>query len=201
MCRSLQRGLARSALLVACWFGLAAMITAADARPATQGIAAFGDSEFAALHLRAAHAASRRAAPRVQPQPQPQPQRVAAVDASAGSTKPSSLIIEARRWIGTNPTGRSSLWCGDFMNFVLSRTGHRVHNSRSARSFASYGRPLPGPQVGAIAVLSRGAHGGHVGIVTGFDRSGNPIIVSGNVEKRVEEIPFPRSRVLAYVAP
>jgi uncharacterized protein (TIGR02594 family) len=208
MHRSLQRGPALGTLLVACLIGLTAVGTVAEARPSKQGIAAFGDTEFAALHRSTAYAATRRAASR------PQTQRVAALDpstsstgskssptSSTGSKSSSSLVAEARRWIGTNPTGRSSLWCADFMNFVLSRTGHRVHNSRSARSFASYGRPLPGPQVGAIAVLSRGAYGGHVGIVTGFDRSGNPIIISGNVEKRVEEIPFPRSRVIAYVAP
>lgn len=145
--------------------------------------------------MRAAYAPSRR------PVTHPPLQRVAAIDSSAASPITSSLVSEARRWIGTNPTGRSSLWCGDFMNFVLSRTGHRVHNSRSARSFASYGKPLAGPQVGAIAVMSRGAHGGHVGIVTGIDRSGNPIVISGNVEKRVEEIAYPRSRILAYVTP
>lgn len=190
---ALQRGLPHCLLIAAC---LVASASIADARPSKQGLHRIaGDSEFAALHMRAAYAMSRR------PVTHSPLQRVAAIDSSAGSSNSSSLVSEARRWLGTNPTGRSSLWCGHFMNFVLSRTGHRVHNSNLARSFASYGRPLPGPQVGAIAVMSRGAYGGHVGIVTGIDRSGNPIIISGNVEKRVEEIPFPRSRILAYVMP
>jgi uncharacterized protein (TIGR02594 family) len=180
-----------------------ALTSAADARPSTrnsypQGATSFGDSEFASLYMRSAYASSRRSVVR------PQATRVASLEptvASGGSGSSSSLVAEARRWVGTNPTGRSSLWCGHFMNFVLSRTGHRVHNSNLARSFASYGRHVSGPQVGAIAVMSRGAYGGHVGIVTGVDRSGNPIIISGNVSKRVEEIPFPRSRILAYVMP
>jgi uncharacterized protein (TIGR02594 family) len=111
-----------------------------------------------------------------------------------------SLVAEARRWIGGNPTGRSSLWCGNFMNLVLERTGHRASSSNQARSFASYGRRLPGPQVGAIAVMSRG-RGGHVGVVSGVDPSGNPIIISGNHGRRVAESVYPRSRIYAYVAP
>ena len=197
-----RRGLSPASLIVACCFGVTAL-TSADARPSTrnsytQGVTSFGDSEFAALHMRSAYASSRRSVVR------PQATRVASLEptvAAGGSGSSSSLVAEARRWVGTNPTGRSSLWCGHFMNFVLSRTGHRVHNSNLARSFASYGRHVSGPQVGAIAVMSRGAYGGHVGIVTGVDRSGNPIIISGNVSKRVEEIPFPRSRILAYVMP
>jgi uncharacterized protein (TIGR02594 family) len=193
------RGPSPASLLVACFFGLTALTSAADARPAARnsyahGATSFGDSEFAALHMRSAYAASRGSVARVRGT------RVASLEPSGGSAS-SSLISEARRWIGTNPTGRSSLWCGHFMNFVLSRTGHRVHNSNLARSFAAYGRHVSGPQVGAIAVMSRGAQGGHVGIVTGVDRSGNPIVISGNVSKRVEEIPFPRSRILAYVMP
>ena len=193
---SLWRGLSLGSLIAVCFFGVTGLTSVAVARPAkrVQGMAAFGDTEFAALHMRAAYAASRSVT-------RPQVTRVAALEPSARSAGSSSLISEARRWIGTNPTGQSSLWCGHFMNFVLSRTGHRPHNSNLARSFASYGKPVSGPQVGAIAVMSRGAHGGHVGIVTGVDASGNPIVISGNVSKRVEEIPYPRGRILAYVMP
>jgi uncharacterized protein (TIGR02594 family) len=112
-----------------------------------------------------------------------------------------SLVAEARRWIGGNPTGRSSLWCGNFMNFVLNRTGHQASPSNQARSFASYGHRLPGPQVGAIAVMSRGHGGGHVGVVTGIDPNGNPIIISGNHGHKVGEGVYPRGRIYAYVMP
>ena len=111
------------------------------------------------------------------------------------------LVSEARRYIGTNPTGRSSLWCGHFMNMVLERSGHRHNGSNMARSFASYGTRVSGPQVGAIAVMSRGKRGGHVGVVSGIDPNGNPIIVSGNHGRRVAESTYSPGRVFAYVMP
>jgi uncharacterized protein (TIGR02594 family) len=111
------------------------------------------------------------------------------------------LVAEARRYIGGNPTGRSRLWCARFMNMVLERSGLRGSGSDMARSFASYGQRISGPQVGAIAVMSRGKRGGHVGVVSGIDSSGNPIVVSGNHGRRVAESVYPRGRVYAYVMP
>ena len=111
-------------------------------------------------------------------------------------------VSEARRWIGTNPTDRNTLWCARFMNFVLERTGYQGTGSDAAKSFASYGQRVSGPQVGAIAVMSRGKNGGHVGIVSGIDSSGNPIIISGNSNgRRVYEGTYPRGRIYAYVLP
>jgi uncharacterized protein (TIGR02594 family) len=112
----------------------------------------------------------------------------------------SDVVAEARRYIGGNPTGRRSLWCGRFMNFVLDRTGHKDSGSDLARSFASYGRRVSGPQVGAIAVMSRRG-GGHVGVVSGIDAKGNPIVISGNHGNRVAESVYPASRIYAYVLP
>jgi uncharacterized protein (TIGR02594 family) len=112
----------------------------------------------------------------------------------------SNIVTEARRYIGGNPTGRSRLWCARFMNMVLKRSGHRGTGSDMASSFAHYGRRVSGPQVGAIAVIGRRG-GGHVGVVSGVDRRGNPIIVSGNHGHRVAEAVYPRGRVYAYVMP
>lgn len=112
----------------------------------------------------------------------------------------SDVVAEARRYIGGNPTGRSRLWCARFMNFVLQRSGHSGTGSDMARSFASYGQHLSGPQVGAIAVMSRRG-GGHVGVVSGIDDKGNPIIISGNHGHRVAEATYSRGRVYAYVMP
>ncbi len=113
----------------------------------------------------------------------------------------SSLVAQARRYIGTNPTGMSALWCARFMNMVLERSGRRGTGSNMANSFARYGTRVSGPQVGAIAVMSRGRGGGHVGIVSGIDSRGNPIIISGNYNRRVAEAPISRSRIYAYVMP
>jgi uncharacterized protein (TIGR02594 family) len=112
----------------------------------------------------------------------------------------SNVVAEARRYLGGNPTGRGRLWCARFMNMVLQRSGHRGTGSDMARSFANYGQRVSGPQVGAIAVMGRRG-GGHVGIVSGIDANGNPILVSGNNGNRVREASYPRGRIYAYVMP
>ena len=121
--------------------------------------------------------------------------------APSGGFGSSSVVAEARRYIGGNPTGRGSLWCARFMNLVLQHTGHSGTGSDMASSFAHYGQRISGPQVGAIAVMSRGRGGGHVGIITGIDGSGNPIMISGNNGNRVREAPISRGRIYAYVMP
>ena len=120
--------------------------------------------------------------------------------ATSGGFGSSSVVAEARRYIGGNPTGRGSLWCARFMNMVLQRSGHRGTGSDMAQSFASYGQRISGPQIGAIAVMGRRG-GGHVGIITGIDGSGNPIMISGNNGNRVKEAPISRGRINAYVMP
>src|SRR5882724_310518 len=121
--------------------------------------------------------------------------------AMASSFGSSGIVAEARRYIGGNPTGRGSLWCARFMNLVLQHSGYRGTGSDMASSFANYGQRISGPQVGAIAVMARGRGGGHVGIITGIDASGNPIMISGNNGNRVKEAPISRGRIYAYVMP
>jgi uncharacterized protein (TIGR02594 family) len=113
---------------------------------------------------------------------------------------------EALKWVGA--TSRQvgvpypDLWCADFINFILRRTGHNTTNSRSARSFLDYGKRIDSPRVGAIVVLTRGGpNNGHVGIVRGTDGAGNIIVISGNHGNKVWESPYPKSRVLGYVIP
>lgn len=120
--------------------------------------------------------------------------------ATSGGFGSSGLVAEARRFVGGNPTGRGSLWCARFMNMVLQREGYRGTGSDMARSFASYGQRVSGPQVGAIAVMARRG-GGHVGIISGIDAQGNPIMISGNNGNRVREAPVSRGRIYAYVMP
>jgi len=120
--------------------------------------------------------------------------------AMSGGFGSSNIVDEARRYIGGNPTSRGSLWCARFMNMVLQHEGYRGTGSDLARSFASYGQRVSGPQVGAIAVMGRRG-GGHVGIISGIDAQGNPIMISGNNGNRVREAPVSRSRIYAYVMP
>jgi uncharacterized protein (TIGR02594 family) len=123
-----------------------------------------------------------------------------AVSSGAVTSGSSDLVMEARHYLGGNPTSRGSLWCARFMNLVLARTGHRGTGSDMASSFASYGHRVSGPEVGAIAVMGRRG-GGHVGIITGIDAHGNPIMISGNNGNRVKEAPISRGRIYAYVMP
>jgi uncharacterized protein (TIGR02594 family) len=120
--------------------------------------------------------------------------------ATSGGFGSSDVVAVARRYIGGNPTSRGSLWCARFMNMVLERSGHRGTGSDLARSFASYGQRVSGPQIGAIAVMGRRG-GGPGGVVSGIDAGGNPIIVSGNNRNRVREAPISRGRIYAYVMP
>src|SRR5215470_12735586 len=107
------------------------------------------------------------------------------------------LVALARAQIGNGAIyGRQKLWCARFVNWLLEHAGYRGTGSDAAKSFLHF--PHTHARVGAIAVLWRKG-GGHVGIVSGFDHAGNPVLISGNHGHRVYESTYPRSRVLAYV--
>ena len=127
--------------------------------------------------------------------------QAATVEATSGLglLSEGDLVAEARKYIGTNPTGRKSLWCGAFMDMVLRNTGHKG-GGNLALGYEHYGTRVDGPQVGASAVMGRHG-GGHVGVVVGIDASGNPIIISGNHNHTVAEAVYPRAPIAAYVMP
>lgn len=113
-----------------------------------------------------------------------------------------SWIAEARLYEGRNASqiglSRRTLWCGTFVGYVAKRTGKPVpRNPHYARDWATVGSPSPG-RIGDVAVMRRGKRGGHVGIVTGFDSRGNPILISGNYNNRVAEAVYPRARIIAF---
>jgi uncharacterized protein (TIGR02594 family) len=91
------------------------------------------------------------------------------------------------------------------MNMILRQAGYRGGGNYSL-AYAKYGRRVSGPTVGSIAVMGR-RRGGHVGVVSGIDAAGNPIIISGNTwgkgsrRSRVMEGSYPRGRIFAYVLP
>lgn len=117
--------------------------------------------------------------------------------AAQGTTN--DLVADARKYLGTNPTSRRTLWCGAFMDLVLKETGHKG-GGNLALGYLHYGTRVSGPQVGAIAVMGRRG-GGHVGVVSGIDANGNPIIISGNHHHTTAEAVYPRRRIAAYVVP
>lgn len=118
-------------------------------------------------------------------------------------TSTSARVSTARRYLSA--TARqlglpNRLWCADFMNLIERRTERAGTGSRAARSFSGYGRRVAGPVVGPIAVMSRRG-GGHVGVDSGVTPDGDPIVISGNHNRVVAEAVYPKSRILAYVAP
>jgi uncharacterized protein (TIGR02594 family) len=126
--------------------------------------------------------------------------RAELLSASAPFISGDMLVNLAQSQLGNGAVyGRSSLWCGRFMNWTLNHAGYRGTGSDLAKSFLML--PRTSPHVGAIAVFDRGGRSGHVGIVSGFDEYGNPIIISGNHGHRVGRGVYPRRRVLAYVSP
>lgn len=131
-------------------------------------------------------------------------QRVTGKQARKSRVAPAShyaggdLVSRARSYMHTNPTGWRRLWCGRFLAMIAPDAAAQVKNPNRARSWASL--PRTSPSIGAIVVMTRGKGGGHVGVVTGFDANGNPIVISGNHNNRVDEGVYPRSRVIAYVS-
>jgi uncharacterized protein (TIGR02594 family) len=113
----------------------------------------------------------------------------------------SSVIAEAAHWIGSrNMTGMAGPWCADAVSFWLRRTGHRPLANRMVSSALAYGPRLPGPQVGALAVIgTRRGWAGHVGLVEGVEPNGSIRLISGNWGHRVAESVISRRAVIAFV--
>jgi uncharacterized protein (TIGR02594 family) len=123
----------------------------------------------------------------------------AAVTRSAFSP---SLVSEASRWIGSTAADmgvRRSLWCMAAMNKWLEDIGMKGSGSDMASSVLSLGRHVRDPVVGAVAFMYRRGGSGHVGVVSGVDPNGNPILISGNHNNRVTEATYPRSRINTYI--
>jgi len=158
------------------------------------GIYAVMRADYARKHNAGSHGRRTRAAKRHARG------RAALAEANTGGGLfTNALVADARRYIGTNPTKRRTLWCGAFVDKVLRDTGHKG-GGNLALGYLHYGRRVSGPKVGSIAVMRRRG-GGHVGVVAGVDSNGNPIIISGNHNHTTAVSVYPRHRVLAYVVP
>ena len=124
--------------------------------------------------------------------------KTASASSFSGGSGTQTLSI-ARRYLGGNPTGRSSQWCADFMNLVEKKAGRDGSGSRLAKSYLAYGQKVSKPQPGDIVVLSRSG-GGHVGYFMGF-KDGKIELLSGNHGRKVGVGTYPTSRVLGYRRP
>lgn len=104
-----------------------------------------------------------------------------------------NLVSQARGYVGASARQigvRSSLWCSAFVRKLTNASGV------DDRAISWLNKPHVAAAIGTIAVMRH-----HVGVVTGFDASGNPIIISGNNAHRVREGAVPRSRVISFVSP
>ncbi|CAB4162976.1 hypothetical protein UFOVP787_209 [uncultured Caudovirales phage] len=105
------------------------------------------------------------------------------------------LIGKATAYIGANSKQLglpARLWCADFMN-MITRSG----SDRRAVSYMKRGTPAKYGCTNCVAVTARRG-GGHVGVVSGYDNKGNPIIISGNHGRAVGVGVYAKSRVIAY---
>lgn len=105
------------------------------------------------------------------------------------------LVMKARADIGKTAAQlglrRTTLWCA-------AALAHWTGRDMGDKAMNWAARPRVSPAIGVVAVMRRGK-GGHVGIVSGFDPKGNPIIISGNHNRVVGEGVYPRGRIYAWV--
>ena len=159
--------------------------------------------QFSRNTRRATTVATTRA-PRVQQQAASKPEVTDSVEPAGGGG--GSLVSEARRYLGLTGAQlgvkHAGAWCGEFLGRIARKIGVKTPgNPNWAPDWREAGQRISGPRPGAIALVNRGRGIGHVGIVTGVDGSGNPIIISGNHNNRVVETAYPRGSIAAYVWP
>lgn len=118
-----------------------------------------------------------------------------------------NAVAIARRYVGRNPTGWKRLWCAVFANLVEKKAGRPGTGSAMAKSFATYGKPVPkkAAKPGDIVVLARRG-GGHVGYAVEPPKGGKIKLISGNTGGRkgrriVAEGYYPMARVIAVRRP
>ena len=107
------------------------------------------------------------------------------------SQRRSSLVSEARRYLGRNPTGWARVWCGRFLRMVVPSDPGPAFNV--ARNWKNYGSLAPGPVAGAIGVMPH-----HVGIVLGKCAGGGVLLRSGNHNRAVGDGCYSAARFIAF---
>lgn len=108
-------------------------------------------------------------------------------------------LMEWLRTGGVNMDPETTAWCAGYANAVLQKAGIKGTGSLAARSFMSWGTATSKPQVGDVAVFSRGANQGHVGFFEGFNADHSKIkILAGNSRDSVREEWVSSSRLLGF---
>lgn len=131
------------------------------------------------------------------PVPRSRPGTVAPLTLAGGAVREvnSAIASIAGGYMGGNPTGWRSRWCGNFMRLVVRKAGLPDHPTGNlARNWRSYGRPA-GSHAGSIGVMRS-----HVGIVIGRCPDGRILLRSGNHGRRVGDGCYAASRFIAFRA-
>lgn len=116
------------------------------------------------------------------------------IPVSSMTSTSADLVNKASAHLGSsaNQLGLPSrLWCADFMNMLVGG------DDRRAISYKTRGSPAAHGCINCIAITKRKG-GQHVGVVSGYDEAGNPIIISGNHNRKVGVGVYARNRVIAY---
>lgn len=119
----------------------------------------------------------------------------------AGTREGQAALLDYLRTGGVNIDPTTRAWCADFVNATLAKAGQKGTDSGLARSFLKWGMEVTDPQVGDIAVFSRGDPNGpygHVGFFAGYNPDGTIRVLGGNQSDSVSYANYPADRLLGF---
>jgi uncharacterized protein (TIGR02594 family) len=102
---------------------------------------------------------------------------------------------------GVNLDPEKQAWCAAFVNASLQQAGVQGSGSNMARSLLNVGTATDKPNVGDIAVFSRGGANsglGHVGFFQGYTPDGKIRVLAGNQGDSVSEGAVSPDRLLGF---
>jgi uncharacterized protein (TIGR02594 family) len=109
-------------------------------------------------------------------------------------------IVEYGQSVRGHITSDETRWCSTFANWVMQKAGIPGTGSAAALSWLKWGRELPAPAVGSLAVIDWGNNKGHVGFVVG--RSGDCIVLAGgNQHDQVRYTAFRLNQIASFRVP
>ena len=121
--------------------------------------------------------------------------------------KDNPRIVEYQQATSLKASDDETPWCASFVSWVLEQAAIKSTRSAWARSYESWGQPLPLDLVapGAIAVFWRGSRKnegkGHVGFYIVGDPRGQIAVLGGNQSDAVTIGTYSTGRLLGYFWP
>ena len=112
-----------------------------------------------------------------------------------------AALTEFLRNGGQNLDPTTTAWCAAFVNSAIKQAGGTGTNSLAARDFLKWGEAVQDPQMGDIAVFSRGdpdGWQGHVGFFKGMNPDGTIRVLGGNQGDAVSIANYSPDQLLGY---